>query len=131
VQVHLTVTLIYDLDEEVPPTNVPDRHSKSRKTSRKEKPAVQTRSSSIKLKRPPQDSVARKPYSKDQIPKAVIRGTRKVMFTPNVSKTMIIMETEKDLALSCFNCVLRDAEVGGDLLFAAQIMAGIILNAYP
>jgi hypothetical protein len=68
VQVHLTVTLIYDLDEEVPP-NVPDRHSKSRKTSRKEKPAVQTRSSSMKLKRPPQDSVARKPYSKDQIPR--------------------------------------------------------------
>jgi hypothetical protein len=68
VQVHLTVTLIYDLVEEVPP-NVPDRHSKSRKTSRKEKPAVQTRSSSMKLKRPPQDSVARKPSSKDQIPR--------------------------------------------------------------
>jgi hypothetical protein len=60
--------LIYDLDEEVPP-NVPDRHSKSRKTSRKEKPAVQTRSSSMKLKRPPQDSIARKPSSKDQIPR--------------------------------------------------------------
>jgi hypothetical protein len=68
VQVHLTVTLIYDLDEEVPP-NVPDRHSKFRKTSRKEKPAIQTRSSSMKLKRPPQDSVARKPSSKDQIPR--------------------------------------------------------------
>jgi hypothetical protein len=63
-QVHLTVTLIYDLDEEVPP-NVPDRHSKFRKTSRKEKLVVQTRSSSMKLKRPPQDSVARKPSSKN------------------------------------------------------------------
>jgi hypothetical protein len=68
VQVHLTDTLICDLDEEVPP-NVPDRHSKFRKTSRKEKPAVQTRSSSMKLKRPPQDSVARKPSLKDQIPR--------------------------------------------------------------
>jgi hypothetical protein len=34
---------------------------------------------------------------------------------------MTIMETEKDWALFCFNCVLRGAEVGGDLLFAAQI----------
>jgi hypothetical protein len=34
---------------------------------------------------------------------------------------MMIMEMEKDWALFCFNCVLRDAEVGGDLLFAAQI----------
>jgi hypothetical protein len=46
-------------------------------------------------------------------------------------KTMMIMETEKDWSLFCFNCVLRDAEVGGDLLFAAQITAGIILNASP
>jgi hypothetical protein len=58
--------LIYDLDEEVPP-NVPDRLSKFGRTSRKEKLVVQTRSSSLKLKRPPQDSVARKPSSKDQI----------------------------------------------------------------
>jgi hypothetical protein len=58
--------LIYDLDEEVPP-NVPDRLSKFGRTSRKEKSVVQTRSSSLKLKRPPQDSVARKPSSKDQI----------------------------------------------------------------
>jgi hypothetical protein len=36
---------------------------------------------------------------------------------------MMIMETEKDWALFYFNCVLRDAEVGGDLLFAAQITA--------
>jgi hypothetical protein len=33
------------------------------------------------------------------------------------------METEKDWALFCFNCVLGDAEVGGDLIFAAQITA--------
>jgi hypothetical protein len=39
------------------------------------------------------------------------------MCTPNVS----IMEMEKDWALFCFNCVLCDAEVGGDLLFAALI----------
>jgi hypothetical protein len=36
---------------------------------------------------------------------------------------MVIMETEKYWALFYFNCVLRDAEVGGDLLFAAQITA--------
>ncbi len=29
------------------------------------------------------------------------------------------METEKDCSIFYFNCVLRDAEVGGDLLFAA------------
>jgi hypothetical protein len=46
-------------------------------------------------------------------------------------KTMMIMETEKEWALFYFNSVLRDAEVGGDLLFAAHEMAGIILNAYP
>jgi hypothetical protein len=36
---------------------------------------------------------------------------------------MMIMKTEKDWGIFCFNCVLRDAEVGGDLLFAAQITA--------
>jgi hypothetical protein len=35
-------------------------------------------------------------------------------------KTMMIMEMEKDWALFCCNCVLRDTE---DLLFAAQITA--------
>jgi hypothetical protein len=64
--------LIYDLDEEVPP-NVPD----CRKTSRKEKSVVQTRSSSMELKRPPQDSVARKPSSKDQI----LRKKQKTEYT--------------------------------------------------
>jgi hypothetical protein len=64
------------------------------------------------------------------------------MFTPNVSKNnddngngkrlgTFLFQQEKDWALFCFNCALRDAEVGGDLLFAAQITAGIILNAYP
>jgi hypothetical protein len=43
-------------------------------------------------------------------------------------KTMMIMATEKDWALFCFNCVLQDVEVGGDLLFAAQITAGVILG---
>jgi hypothetical protein len=33
------------------------------------------------------------------------------------------METEKDCSIFYFNCVLRDAEVGGDLLFTAQITA--------
>jgi hypothetical protein len=36
-------------------------------------------------------------------------------------KTMMIMEMEKDWALFFSNCALCDAEVGGDLLFAAQI----------
>jgi hypothetical protein len=36
---------------------------------------------------------------------------------------MMIIETEKDWALFCFNYVLRNAEEGGDLLFAAQITA--------
>jgi hypothetical protein len=39
-------------------------------------------------------------------------------------KTMMIMEMETDWALFYFNCGLRDDEVGGDLLFAAQITAG-------
>ena len=75
-QVYLTVTLIYDLEKVLP--NAPDRHSKSRKTSRKEKPAVRTRSSSIKLKRPPQDSVARKPSAKDEIPRKKQKTERTV-----------------------------------------------------
>jgi hypothetical protein len=41
----------------------PERHQEEKK------PAVKTRSSPMKLKRPPQDSVARKPSSKDQIPR--------------------------------------------------------------
>jgi hypothetical protein len=56
-------------------------------------------------------------------------------------KTMMIIETEKDWELFCFNCVLRDTEVGGDLLFAAQITAStnsyctvyvarLVLNSY-
>jgi hypothetical protein len=73
--------LIYDLDEGVPP-NVPDCHSKSRKTSRKEKPAVQTRSSSMKLKCPPQNSVAGKPSLKDQIP----RKKKKTEYTMSSSR---------------------------------------------
>jgi hypothetical protein len=36
---------------------------------------------------------------------------------------MMIIETEKDWELFWFNCVLRDAEVRGDLLLAAQITA--------
>jgi hypothetical protein len=32
-------------------------------------------------------------------------------------------ENGKRLGSFCFNCVLHDAEVGGDLLFAAQITA--------
>jgi hypothetical protein len=53
-------------------------------------------------------------------------------------KTMMIMELEKDWALFCFNCVLPDAEVGGDLLFVAQITdssaskgSGTIHTAHP
>jgi hypothetical protein len=30
-------------------------------------------------------------------------------------KTMMIIETEEDWELFCFNCVLRHAEVGGDI----------------
>jgi hypothetical protein len=45
---------------------------------------------------------------------------------------MMIMEMEKDWALFCFNCVLRDTE---DLLFAAQITASTqfctVYLAYP
>jgi hypothetical protein len=59
--------LIYHLEKVLP--NAPDRHSKSRKTSRKEKPPVRTRSFSTKLKRPPQDLVARKASAKDEIPR--------------------------------------------------------------
>jgi hypothetical protein len=33
------------------------------------------------------------------------------------------MKTEIDWELSCFKFVLRDADVGGDLLFAATITA--------
>jgi hypothetical protein len=54
---------------------------------------------------------------------------------------MMIIEREKDWELFCFNCVLRDAEVGGDLPFAAQITAStnsyctvyvaqLVLNSY-
>jgi hypothetical protein len=45
------------------------------------------------------------------------------MCTPNVSKTMMIIEMKKDWELFCYNCVLRNAEVGEDLLLAAQITA--------
>ncbi len=41
-----------------------------------------------------------------------------------LQKSMLIMETKKNLALFFFNSVLRNDEVGGGLLFAEQITAG-------
>jgi hypothetical protein len=46
------------------------------------------------------------------------------MCTPTVSKSDDDNGNGKRLgSFFCFNCVLCDAEVGGDLLFAAQITA--------